>query len=113
VRKIVSELVDNALKFSEAGQPVKVSVVAPGRRVTLTVADAGRGMTPDQIREVGAFGQFNRAVFEQQGSGLGLVLVKGIIEASGGAFDLRSAPGAGTTVSATWPVSDGTSNPVE
>jgi signal transduction histidine kinase len=103
VRKIVSELVDNAVKFSEAGKPINVSLTAPGQRVTLAVADAGRGMTPDQIREVGAFRQFNRAVFEQQGSGLGLVLVKGIIEASGGVFDLRSGPGGGTTASATWP----------
>jgi signal transduction histidine kinase len=103
VRKIVSELVDNALKFSEAGKPIKVLVSAPGQRVTLVVADAGRGMTPDQIREVGAFRQFNRAVLEQQGSGLGLVLVKGIMEASGGTFDLRSGMGEGTTASASWP----------
>lgn len=53
VRKIVSELVDNALKFSEAGQPIKVSLTAPGQRVTLTVADTGRRMTLDQIREGG------------------------------------------------------------
>jgi CheY-like chemotaxis protein len=74
VRKIVAELVDNALKFSEAGKPVKVLLTAAGQKVTLTVADAGRGMTLDQIRDVGAFSQFNRAVFEQQGSGLGLIL---------------------------------------
>jgi signal transduction histidine kinase len=103
VRKILSELVDNALKFSEAGKPIKVLITAPGQRVTLVVADAGRGMTLDQIREVGAFRQFNRAVLEQQGSGLGLVLVKGIIEASGGTFDLRSGAGEGTTASASWP----------
>ena len=102
-RKIVSELVDNALKFSQAGKPVKVSFAAPGQSVTLAVADAGPGLTLDQIREVGAFRQFNRAVFEQQGSGLGLILVKGIIEASGGVFDVRSNVGEGTTVSATWP----------
>jgi two-component system sensor histidine kinase/response regulator len=102
-RKVVSELVDNALKFSEAGQPIKVSFTTTAQDVTLAVADAGRGMTPEQIREVGAFRQFNRAVFEQQGSGLGLTLVRGIIEASGGAFDLRSGAGGGTTVSATWP----------
>lgn len=102
-RKIVSELVDNALKFSEAGRPVKVSLKGAGNKVTLAVADAGGGMTPDQIREVSAFRQFNRAVFEQQGSGLGLALVKGIIEASGGTFELKSGLGQGTTASANWP----------
>lgn len=104
VRKIVSELVDNALKFSKAGQPIQVSLRAHGPRVALEVKDAGRGMTLDQVREVGAFRQFNRAAQEQQGSGLGLSLVKGIVEASGGAFDLRSVPGEGTTVRASWPV---------
>jgi signal transduction histidine kinase len=102
-RKIVSELVDNALKFSAAGKPIEVSLTAPGETVTLAVADAGRGMTVDQIGEVGAFRQFNRAVLEQQGSGLGLILVKGIVETSGGVFHLRSAIGEGTTASATWP----------
>jgi signal transduction histidine kinase len=102
-RKIVSELVDNALKFSEAGQPINVSFAATGQGLTLVVADAGRGMTLAQTRDVGAFHQFDRTVFEQQGSGLGLTLVKGIVEASGGTFDLRSGAGEGTTVSATWP----------
>jgi signal transduction histidine kinase len=102
-RKIVSELVDNALKFSEPGKPIGVSLAAAGGKATLTVADSGSGMTPDQIREVSAFRQFNRAVFEQQGSGLGLALVKGIIEASGGALELTGSPGQGTTARATWP----------
>ncbi len=104
VRKIVSEVVDNSLKFSEAGQPVKVSLARAGGAVVLAVADAGRGMSPDQIREIGAFRQFDRAVFEQQGSGLGLILIKGIVAASGGSLELTSAVGAGTTVRATWPV---------
>ncbi|HEY2945511.1 MAG TPA: response regulator, partial [Vicinamibacteria bacterium] len=41
VRKIVCELVDNALKFSRAGEPIRVSLTAPGRQVTLAVVDAG------------------------------------------------------------------------
>jgi len=94
--------VDNAIKFSEPGKPIRVSLAAAGGNATLTVADSGSGMTPDQIREVSAFRQFNRAVFEQQGSGLGLVLVKGIIEASGGALALTSSLGQGTTARATW-----------
>jgi signal transduction histidine kinase len=102
VRKIVAELVDNALKFSAEGRPVSVSCAARDGRVVLSVADEGRGMTPGQISEVGAFRQFNRAVFEQQGSGLGLALVKGLVEASGGAFAIESQPGGGTTVTLGW-----------
>lgn len=106
VRKIVSEVVDNALKFSEAGKVVKVALTRAGRSVTLKVADLGRGMSAEQIREIAAFRQFDRAVFEQQGSGLGLILVKGIIGASGGTLELTSAVGVGTTVLATWPAQD-------
>ena len=103
LRKVVSELVDNAFKFCDAGKPVSVSFRASDARVALAVKDAGRGMTQDQIRDVTAFRQFDRALFEQQGSGLGLVLVKGIVEASGGSLELVSCPGEGTNVRASWP----------
>lgn len=103
-RKIVSEVVDNAFKFSEPGKPVSVSLKASGPAVVLEVADSGRGMTPDQIREVAAFRQFDRALFEQQGSGLGLALVRALIEASGGRLEITSRPDEGTRARASWPV---------
>ena len=54
-------------------------------------------MTAAQIADVGAFHQFDRKLFEQQGSGLGLAL------ASGGAFELTSAPESGTHATLRWP----------
>ena len=60
-------------------------------------------MTADELVQVGAFQQFNRAVLEQQGSGLGLALVKGIVEASQGRLEIVSTPGEGTTARVTWP----------
>jgi two-component system, sensor histidine kinase and response regulator len=102
--KVAVELVDNAMKFSEAGTTVTVRLGADASGVTLTVADAGRGMTADQVRQIGAFRQFDRALFEQQGSGLGLALVRRILVASGGELLLDSRPGAGTRVSARWPI---------
>jgi signal transduction histidine kinase len=60
-------------------------------------------MAPDQVREVGAFQQFDRGRFEQQGSGVGLTLVRGLAEASGGRFEIRSRPDEGTTVRLLWP----------
>jgi signal transduction histidine kinase len=103
LRKIVSELLDNALKFSAAGSEVRVALGGTGSAVVLEVADSGRGMTPEQIAEVGAFRQFDRALFEQQGSGLGLVLVRAMIEASGGQLELASPPAGGTRARARWP----------
>ena len=103
LRKVAVELVDNAMKFSEAGTTATVSLRADGSGVTLEVADVGRGMTADQVRQIGAFRQFDRGLFEQQGSGLGLALVRRIVVASGGELVLDSSPGAGTRVTARWP----------
>jgi signal transduction histidine kinase len=104
LRKVAVELVDNAMKFSEAGTTATVRLRSDESGVVLEVADAGRGMTADQVREIGAFRQFDRALFEQQGSGLGLALVRRILVASGGELVLDSRPGAGTRVTARWPM---------
>lgn len=101
--KVVSELVDNAFKFSVAGQRVQMTLERASRKVTLAVVDHGRGLAADEVAQLGAFRQFNRLVFEQQGSGLGLALVKGLVEASRGTFELLSTPGEGTTARAMWP----------
>ncbi len=71
--RIVEELVDNACKFSRQGTPVRVVMKADGR---LIVTDKGRGMTEEEIAQIGAFRQFDRKKHEQQGLGLGLVLVQ-------------------------------------
>ncbi len=74
--KIVDEIIDNAFKFSEKGQAVKVHSYLDGDHYVLAVHDAGRGMTPDQLQKINAFMQFDREHFEQQGMGLGLALIK-------------------------------------
>jgi two-component system sensor histidine kinase/response regulator len=91
---IAEELVDNACSFSRPGTPITVRLVAPGR---LQVTDQGRGMTPEQIRQIGAFRQFDRKKHEQQGLGLGLVLVRKLADRCGADLSLASEPGAGTT----------------
>jgi len=103
LRKIVSELSDNAFKFSTGGTPVRVSLTAVGSGSLLEVVDQGRGMTAEQVRDVGAFQQFDRGRFEQQGSGVGLALVRGIAEAEGGRVEISSRPGEGTIVRIHWP----------
>lgn len=91
---MTEELVDNACSFSRPGTPVAVRLDALGR---LQVTDQGRGMTPEQIRQIGAFRQFDRKQHEQQGLGLGLVLVGKLAGRLGASFSLASEPGAGTT----------------
>jgi signal transduction histidine kinase len=93
--RIAEELVDNACKFSRPGTPV---VVEFDGDACLTVTDHGRGMTSDEISEVGAFRQFDRKRQEQAGLGLGLALVQRLAALNRADFAITSNPGAGTTV---------------
>src|SRR5690606_19555136 len=84
---IVIELVDNACKYSNKGDSVEVSLKYTERGTTLTVIDHGRGMSPDQIKQIGAFRQFDRKKYEQQGLGLGLTLTQHLVQRHGGTFN--------------------------
>lgn len=90
---IVEELVDNACGFSKRGSPIVVELDAHG---VLQVEDCGRGMTAGQVARVGAFQQFDREKFEQQGLGLGLALVQRLAAGCGARFALNSVAGKGT-----------------
>lgn len=98
LRKIVEELVDNALKFSEPGQPVFVTASQDERTLHLKVEDRGRGMTKAQIENIDAYVQFDRERFEQQGSGLGLTIAHLITELYDGTLEIRSERASGMTV---------------
>jgi two-component system, sensor histidine kinase and response regulator len=97
--RIVEELVDNACKFSRRGTPIKVDL-APGGQLTIT--DKGRGLTAEEIGRIGVFQQFDRGKHEQQGLGLGLVLVQKLATQYGASFRIDSHPGEGTSVHITF-----------
>jgi two-component system sensor histidine kinase/response regulator len=92
---IVEELVDNALKFSRAGTAVSVSVDMEG---VLLITDTGRGMSKDEIEHIGAFHQFDRKKYEQQGLGLGLSLVQKLSARNAAKFSADSVPDQGTQI---------------
>jgi len=97
--KTVEELVDNAFKYSVPGTPVHVTSRVDGARVfTLSIVDHGRGMTPEQIAGVGAYMQFDRQEYEQQGQGLGLTIAKRLAKLYGGELCIESTPGVQTAV---------------
>jgi signal transduction histidine kinase len=98
--RIVEELVDNACKFSRHGTPVTVTLESDGR---LIVTDEGRGMTAEEISRIGAFQQFDREKYAQQGLGLGLVLVQKLGDLYHAKFSLQSDPGKGTRVEVAFP----------
>lgn len=101
--KIVEELVDNAFKFSEPGKRVIVTCQMAGGTFKLSVVDHGRGIAQDDIRRIGAYMQFDRMLHAQQGSGLGLIIARRIVELMQGEFTLESKVGEGTTIQVSLP----------
>ncbi|MBZ0299169.1 MAG: response regulator [Anaerolineae bacterium] len=96
--KMVTELVDNACKFSSSGTPIWVNSTIENGAYVLTVGDLGRGMTTEDTRRIGAYMQFQRAFYEQQGLGFGLAVVSRLAELHGGYIEIESAPEAGTQI---------------
>ncbi len=97
--KITEEILTNAFKFSQKGTPVIVTSSVNGKEFILSISDRGRGMTPEQIDKIGAYMQFERKLYEQQGSGLGLVISKQITELYGGQLKIQSTLNEKTIVS--------------
>jgi signal transduction histidine kinase len=81
-----------------------IDVSSDDQFLTLVVSDRGRGMNKEQINAIGAYMQFDRWLYEQQGSGLGLTIVKRLIQLHGGEFSIDSALDEGTTVTLSLPV---------
>jgi signal transduction histidine kinase len=96
-------VLSNAFKYSRSrGGPVRVTLIRRHRRerdeIGITVRDEGIGMTPEQLQRV--FDRFYRAdpASDVSGTGLGMTLVKEIVEAMDGTIELTSRLGRGTTV---------------
>ena len=96
--KIMEELLDNALKFSDRRTAIAISTELMNSHVSITIRDEGRGMSQEQINKVSAFQQFERGFYEQQGAGLGLAIAKILIELHDGSISIESEEQKGTTV---------------
>jgi signal transduction histidine kinase len=100
IEQVLTNLISNALKYSPRGSPVEVAVEASGERVTFRVADRGIGIPESEQALV--FEPFRRSGLWKEtvpGIGLGLFVVRNIVEAHGGSIQLQSAPGVGSTFS--------------
>jgi signal transduction histidine kinase len=96
VEQVVANLLYNALKYGKGG-PVVVQVRTEDGYAVLDVADRGIGIPPEQQARI--FGRFERAVPPRSygGLGLGLWIVRSLVEAHGGRIAVESAPGRGST----------------
>ena len=103
-KKIITELVQNAFKFSEAGSTVNASLKPVGEEIEFSVHDRGRGLANEHIRRIDAYVQFERKMQDQEGLGLGLAIAKKLVELHGGELLIDSNPGIGSTVTVKLPV---------
>ncbi|MDQ1265994.1 MAG: two-component system, sensor histidine kinase and response regulator [Bacteroidota bacterium] len=88
--KIITELLDNAFKFSLDSNPVEINTMVYRGEYSVIIKNTGKEITQYQTREITAFNQFDRNMNEQQGTGLGLAIVKKVLEKAGGEFILRT-----------------------
>lgn len=112
LQQILINLLSNAVKFTPEGS-VRLTARQRGQRLHLTVSDTGIGIAPEDLCRLGR--PFTQVKNEHagRGTGLGLSLVKSLVEASGGSMSIDSAPGVGTKVHVSLPISGGGNEPTE
>jgi signal transduction histidine kinase len=100
LRRLLFNLLDNAIKYTPAGGSVTVRGECSGGRVRVVVADTGVGISAEHLPHV--FERFYRADpargRETEGTGLGLAISRAIVHSHGGDLRVESAPGRGTSV---------------
>jgi two-component system sensor histidine kinase KdpD len=96
--QVISNLLDNAVKYSPHGSEIEIAARQVGHLVEISVSDQGRGI-PAAVQQA-VFGKFYRADPSGRvpGSGLGLAIVKGFVEAHGGNVWISDRSGKGTSV---------------
>ena len=108
VEEILINLIDNAIKYSSPPEPVIVRVRTEDDHVECTVEDRGLGIAPDDMKNL--FQRFQRvsspATRDIGGTGLGLYIVKGLVEAHGGHVWVESVAGVGSTFGFTLPAAE-------
>jgi signal transduction histidine kinase len=98
IERVLENLLDNALRHTSAGGRVSLEMIRDGRRIRVTVADTGSGIAAEDLPRV--FDRFYRGGGQARGarSGLGLAIVRRIVELHAQTVSITSAPGVGTCV---------------
>jgi signal transduction histidine kinase len=104
LRQVLTNLVDNAVKYSPAGAEVDVVAFAENGQITVEVRDRGPGVAPEHESLI--FEKFGRVAGEhaKPGTGLGLFIARSIAHAHGGSLEVRSAPELGATFTLVLPL---------
>ena len=101
--QVIANLISNAIKYGR-GEPVEITVDQVGDHAILTVRDGGIGIKPEHLDKI--FDRFERAVTTRNygGLGLGLYIVRSILDATGGSIRVESRPGLGSTFTVELPL---------
>lgn len=104
LRQVITNLLENALKFTPAGGWILLSLEHSPDQITLTVSDSGIGIPPEDLPHL--FERFHRGrnAAEYPGNGLGLAIVKAIVNAHQGSVAVQSEPMQGTSISVSLPI---------
>ena len=97
VKQVMINLLSNAIKYNSAGGTARVECTASGERVRIAVADTGLGLSQEQLTQL--FQPFNRLGKEgrsEEGTGIGLVVTKRLVELMGGSIGVESVVGVGS-----------------
>ena len=107
LKQLLLNLLDNAIKYTDLRGRVTLAVRAEGRSAVLTVADTGRGIPPEDLPHIfDRFFRRSRPTSDKSatGFGLGLSIVKWIVDSHGGKIEAASRPGEGTTFTVRFPL---------
>lgn len=104
VRQVIVNLLSNARKFSHDGTEVIVTARVSGEFAEIAVRDQGIGITPEELPRIGERFYRAKAVRDVPGTGLGMAIVRELVELHGGELRIVSEPGTGTTITFTLPL---------
>ena len=104
IEQVLLNLLDNAVKYTPPGSPIDLTAWATEEAVTVEVADRGPGLPPGEEQRI--FDKFYRVQrpLMPSGTGLGLTICRGMVEAHGGQMWAENRPGGGTVVRFTLPL---------
>jgi two-component system sensor histidine kinase KdpD len=108
IDQVLTNLIENAIRYSPAGSPIEISVRVEDNDIVISVADRGPGIPPGDLERI--FDKFYRVMETQAGvarpagSGLGLAVSRGLVEAHGGRIWAENREGGGAIFSFTLPI---------